>query len=173
MSTSVGTRLEAYWRSKCASDTVPSRSDIDPSDIRALLPDLMIAELLPDDSVHFRLAGTRVTRRLGWEPTGSTVGTRETEEPLYDLAVLVRATIRNAEPASGQVAYPGEISSFDSMECRALPLCAAGGSVVSQALIAIEFNFAATSLAIVPGSKRSSRKPAPGTETEGPVRQPR
>ncbi|MCY0147007.1 PAS domain-containing protein [Hoeflea sp. G2-23] len=49
-----------YWISKCAGRAAPSRTDIEPADIRGLLPHVFICDLAGKDSLSFRLAGTAV-----------------------------------------------------------------------------------------------------------------
>jgi len=50
-----------YWRSKCKAGSLPSRSDIDPSDLAEYLPTIALLELssvVENKLFNFRLAGT-------------------------------------------------------------------------------------------------------------------
>jgi hypothetical protein len=50
---------------------MPSRGDIDPSDIKELLPYILIADLLADPvRVRYRLAGTKICETFGFDITG-------------------------------------------------------------------------------------------------------
>ncbi len=60
--------LIAYWRRKAAGRAGPARRDIDPQELRAILPCLQIVEVEPDDFL-FRLVGTHVVAMEG-EYTG-------------------------------------------------------------------------------------------------------
>lgn len=63
----------AYWRAKRAGRRMPRRSDIDPTEIRLLLPNIAIAEALERDGVvrfRYRLVGTAIVDVLGKDPTG-------------------------------------------------------------------------------------------------------
>ena len=50
--------LFAYWTEKRGKRAAPSRTDIEPADIRTLLPHVFICDLNDDGQLHFRLAGT-------------------------------------------------------------------------------------------------------------------
>lgn len=59
-----------YWLGKAAGRAMPSRADIDPTDIPKLLPDLMLVERLADGRYRYRLIGTGNTREQGVNATG-------------------------------------------------------------------------------------------------------
>ena len=62
--------LNTYWQAK-AKGKVPSRSDIDPVDVRELLPNLMMIDMLGDPTrFRYRLVGTRVVQYTGFDFTG-------------------------------------------------------------------------------------------------------
>lgn len=63
--------LHEYWNVKCGQRRMPDRNDIDPADIKALLPHVMIADLVGDrPRVRYRLVGTRVAAASGFDFTG-------------------------------------------------------------------------------------------------------
>lgn len=50
--------LLAYWQSKCGPDgRLPSRADIDPLDLRGMLPNVYLIDVLPDGKFRVRLLG--------------------------------------------------------------------------------------------------------------------
>lgn len=50
--------LLAYWRSKCSGDgKLPRRADIDPLELRGLLPNIYLVDVLPDGKFRVRLLG--------------------------------------------------------------------------------------------------------------------
>lgn len=62
-------RLHRYWLSKRGARAHPARADIDPTEIPALLPFLMLVDVLDQGrKFRFRLVGTAVAR--GRDPTG-------------------------------------------------------------------------------------------------------
>ena len=62
--------LRAYWTGKCNSRTMPSRADINPGEIRLLLPNIFIMEIHQPLRFRVRLAGTRICERWGANITG-------------------------------------------------------------------------------------------------------
>jgi hypothetical protein len=66
-------QIYAYWQQKRGSRRMPSRADIDPTEIPRLLPNLLISEYLPEGEVgrwRYRLAGTAIAAAFGRNPTG-------------------------------------------------------------------------------------------------------
>ncbi|WP_416899640.1 MAG: PAS domain-containing protein [Minwuia sp.] len=60
-----------YWNGLRGDREMPSRKEIDPVDLRRLLPHIMITEIEPDTGRFlFRLVGTRVTVMYGNDNTG-------------------------------------------------------------------------------------------------------
>jgi len=68
--------LFRYWQEKRGVRALPARRDIDPVEMGpALLPHLLLGDLLDRGTrVRFRLVGTVVVRRLGFDPTGKYLG---------------------------------------------------------------------------------------------------
>jgi len=66
-----------YWRSKRAGRRMPARSDLDPSEIKALLPNMILVDVVYDAAGNvdlvYRLAGTREVEVRGEDPTGKRV----------------------------------------------------------------------------------------------------
>lgn len=64
-------RLYTYWRQKAAGAAMPARSDFDPVDVRELLPNLMMLDVVGDPPrFRYRLVGTRVVQYTGFDFTG-------------------------------------------------------------------------------------------------------
>jgi hypothetical protein len=63
-------RLYAYWREK-AGAAMPARAEFDPVDVRDLLPNLMMVDVLGQPPrFRYRLVGTRVAQYTGFDFTG-------------------------------------------------------------------------------------------------------
>lgn len=60
-----------YWTTKRGTRAAPSRTDIEPADIRGLLPNIFICDLAKDGQLNFRLAGTALCALHGRELKGS------------------------------------------------------------------------------------------------------
>lgn len=60
MKTKASSEIFSYWNDLRGSRTAPARTDINPSAIRHLLPDLFVLTKTDDDAPSFRLTGTRL-----------------------------------------------------------------------------------------------------------------
>jgi hypothetical protein len=66
-------QLLDYWLAKRGNRRCPDKTDIDPVDLRALLPDLILYDAAPEDGqFRYRLVGTRATQMIGREARGLT-----------------------------------------------------------------------------------------------------
>jgi hypothetical protein len=65
-------RLGDYWQRKRGDRVMPARADIEPAQIKPLLPYLIIADVFADPvRVRYRLAGTAVCEAFGCNIAGS------------------------------------------------------------------------------------------------------
>jgi len=85
---------------------MPARSDIDPSEIKSLLPYLIISELFDDPvRVRYRLAGARVTESFGFNIAGrwlhelQVIGGHEAWTAIYARAMRTRAPVLGTSEA--------------------------------------------------------------------------
>lgn len=64
-------QLFEYWQSKRRNGLLPRRADIDPCEIRQLVPYLLLVDIERDPfRVRYRLVGTKVVETTGFEFTG-------------------------------------------------------------------------------------------------------
>ena len=74
-------QLASYWHSKISDQPVPHRRDIDPADLKPLLPWLIIVEIEAEPfRVFYRLAGTKVVEMSQYELTGRYLDELEEQE---------------------------------------------------------------------------------------------
>jgi hypothetical protein len=60
-----------YWNAKRGTRPMPSRADIDPAEIRTLLPYIAMTDVLDEEPwLRYRLVGTMQVRLRGEDPTG-------------------------------------------------------------------------------------------------------
>lgn len=102
--------LYDYWASKRAGRPAPSRTDIEPGDIRRLLPDVFICELTKDSKLTFRLAGTGLCNLFDRELKGSGFGELWLEDGIRNATRTGVAVASGPTPA---------ILSLDGLSCRA------------------------------------------------------
>ena len=66
-------RLFGYWQQHCRNGALPGRADIDPLDLSWILGDVSLIEVHRGDNglrFRFRLIGSRVAARFGFDATG-------------------------------------------------------------------------------------------------------
>jgi len=64
----------AYWRSKCAGRPFPSRADINPAEIKRLLPNVILARMIDDGrDYEFRIVGEATVTAHGFNSLNTRV----------------------------------------------------------------------------------------------------
>src|SRR6185436_14585118 len=70
-------QMYAYWQRKRGASAMPTRANIEPAEIKRLLPGILLVDVqsAPDGTVDFvyRLVGTREVDMRGHDPTGKRV----------------------------------------------------------------------------------------------------
>lgn len=67
-------KMLAYWEGKRHGRSMPGRGDIDPAELVALLPNIMLVDVVDDDRRFvYRLVGTGEVQVRGHDPTGKSV----------------------------------------------------------------------------------------------------
>jgi hypothetical protein len=95
-----------YWRSCAKGRQMPSRADIDPAAIAALLPGISILDALSPTQLIYRLAGTRLRDIFGREVTGKSVFDLELGEKQSYWRAVYRKVIEECMPMQGAVKGP-------------------------------------------------------------------
>ncbi len=86
------TELHEYWQSRRAGRTMPGRADIDPADIRHLLPAIALVDIEAEPfRVRYRLVGTRLVQDFGRDYTGLYLDELRFDNPDELLALYRRA----------------------------------------------------------------------------------
>jgi hypothetical protein len=125
--------LAAYWESKRAGRFAPRRADIDPADIRAHMPTLMMVDVLPDGDYRYRLMGTSLTEGRGRTATGQRVTELMADRPdamrqlkqRFDSVVAARAPVYSR----GEVYWETDADDMRMFECGYFPLSDDGETV--------------------------------------------
>lgn len=66
----LGRDLLAYWLELRKDALMPDRSEFNPMEIKPLLPNIVIHELISPERIRLRLVGTAVVQQYGRESTG-------------------------------------------------------------------------------------------------------
>jgi hypothetical protein len=92
--------LFRYWDEKREGRAMPARRDIDPIEMGPrLLPHLMLCELADGGSrIRFRLVGTLLVKRLGYDPTGKWHADLPRSSYLDFLVRMVRLSYTESAP---------------------------------------------------------------------------
>ncbi|WP_374655000.1 PAS domain-containing protein [Dongia sp.] len=129
-------QLYRYWLAKCRGGCLPSRADIDPTDIPRLLPYLTLVEVVADHRRYvYRLVGTKEVEVRGQDPTGKSVAeafygpSAEEAHMFYDLAVATGRPVYDDSP------FIGADGRYNDDEMLFLPLSDDGERVTRILLI--------------------------------------
>jgi hypothetical protein len=98
-------RAYDYWNEKRGERTMPSRADIDPGEIRDLLPGIILVDVQREPfRLTYRLVGTDEVQARGQDPTGKDVkehvfaSVAEEGYKTYCLAAEMKVPIYDEEP---------------------------------------------------------------------------
>jgi len=132
-------RLQAlftYWSSKRGTRPMPSRADIDPGDLRPLLPHLMLLDVVDAGSdMRYRLVGTEVERHLGRPVTGRLLGDLVSGAYRDYVLSLYRRVIADKAPVYSENSFDrdrgdyGMIAEFKRVHRLMLPLARDGRTI--------------------------------------------
>lgn len=117
-----------YWDTKRGNRRMPARQDIDPIEMdRRVLPHLMLCELSDHGNlIRFRLVGTSLAKRLGFDPTGQCLSDLPAADYFTFLGALMRRCYADAVPLYGESGFHwGTKSRLDARHLL-LPLSAGG-----------------------------------------------
>jgi hypothetical protein len=139
--------LHDWWQSKRGDRPMPTRAELDPVELKAILADLVLIDVrpAPDGEGHaftYRLAGTEVDNRFGIRLTGLTVD----EIPFGDAGATIRqqyeAAIREKRPifCRHHVVVGGE--RYVEYERLVVPLSGAVPAEVTALAAAVDFHCA-------------------------------
>jgi hypothetical protein len=102
--------LYRYWLAHCQGNRLPRRADIDPAEIKSLLPYLMMVDLTDNPlRIRYRLVGTEVARYAGLDFTNAYLDELQFEEyTLQELLGAYRAVIDSGQACMGFAGYEND-----------------------------------------------------------------
>ena len=119
--------LFAYWQKKSAGRMAPKPRDIEPGDLKRLLPFIAISEVLNDPfNLRFRLVGTSIVEAVGYDFTGKRFDEMPVTTDLDTWLSHYRRVIERKGPYYGR--YLGEFGpdSVRHVDHGAFPLSSSG-----------------------------------------------
>ena len=129
-----------YWNAVRAGRPAPRRSEIDPGDIRRLLPYVFILERRAEDSYPFRLAGTGLCNIYGMEFRGHDMLATWADECADTMRNTLNDVIRNASVAMVEYTATTSENSEVAFEMVLMPLAHENGAItrVLGAIVPLE-----------------------------------
>jgi hypothetical protein len=121
--------LLRYWEARRAGRAMPARRDLEPGDLRTLLPYLTLIDH-PDGQFRYRLVGTAVSQELGRDMTGQSVGSY-ISPPEYAAALMAiyERVFTTARPVFTTGEYRSATRAIHAISRLLLPLSEDGASV--------------------------------------------
>jgi hypothetical protein len=123
--------LYSYWESRRTPGKLPSRRDIDPTEIPKLLPNIWLIDVVPPvPRFRYRLIGTAVVEARGHDQTGSFIDLELLDFSKSQTYVDLRAAL-HGEPSwrRGVPDKAHRLNKIRSIERIFLPLAADGATV--------------------------------------------
>lgn len=123
-------RLHDYWEAKRDGRPFPARADIDPLELRELLPNIFIIEVLAE-APHFRyrLSGSKVDEIHGQNLTGKSPRDIKTPEVATMVEDQYRAALADRRPRCDHVKLLARDDTYWHYERLILPLSDDGQSI--------------------------------------------
>jgi hypothetical protein len=115
-----------YWNELRGSADAPLRSDISPSSIRTILPNVFILDGTLGNALRFRLAGTLVCNLFGRELRDQGFASLWSHSQQSDLVAIVERVISQVTPMLVQATGHDGNDSRVRLEITLLPLCSSG-----------------------------------------------
>jgi hypothetical protein len=123
-------QMFAYWQGKCAGRMAPKPRDIEPGDLKRLLPFISISDVLNDPfDLRFRLVGTSVVEAVGYDFTGKRLNEMPVTTGLEHWLAHYQRVVEHKGPHYGR--YRGELGpdSVRYVDHGAFPLSSQGENV--------------------------------------------
>ncbi|HVJ41264.1 MAG TPA: PAS domain-containing protein [Dongiaceae bacterium] len=122
-------RFAAYWHSKISNGPVPHRRDIDPVDLKPILPFMMVVEIEAEPfRVLYRLAGTKVVEMNSIELTGRYLDSLDEDGINYTREGIAayRLAWTSQQPVFGAYRWPTPSGAEYQVEFAIFPVSEAG-----------------------------------------------
>ena len=122
--------LYDYWNRRRGTRQMPARGDLDPIDLKAVLPLLMLVDVVSDERRYvYRLVGTREVEMRGTDPTGKAVKDAFYAESAEESAWYLDQVVRTREPVLYRGTYQPLSTRTQREDVLFLPLSQDGKTV--------------------------------------------
>lgn len=122
--------LHAYWRAKAGDRDMPSRAEIDPAELKPLLPHIVLLDVLGVGDYRIRLMGEAIVRFVGGNFTGKDSVAGMEPEAIARLRGVLDAVVASRAPRfrAGKALW-WRTKAYRSYEACFLPLSPANQPV--------------------------------------------
>jgi hypothetical protein len=122
--------LHGYWTARRGNRPMPARTDIDPVDLKPLLPVLILIDVVLDARRYvYRLVGTREVEMRGADPTGKAVAEAYYGETAEDTLYYLERVVRERQPVLYRGTYRPFSTRIQREDVLFLPLSQDGETV--------------------------------------------
>ena len=127
--------LYNYWNARRGARLMPARGDIDPVDLKALLPMLILIDVVADARRYiYRLVGTGEVEMRGRDPTGKSILEGYYGESADDTIFYLDRVVQSREPLLYRGTYQPMRTRTQQEDLLFLPL-SNDGAVVNMVLL--------------------------------------
>src|SRR5688572_31427685 len=114
--------LHRWWLDRCAGD-IPDRADLDPADLKPLLPNLFVVDVEHDPfRIRYRLVGTRAIEVTGYDITGHYLDNLLPADASEPWMQHYHTAYRTRSPVFGAVVAPTRSGARFTYEFGLFPL---------------------------------------------------
>ena len=129
----------AYWDEIRAGRAMPSRADLDPSDIPTILPCVFLLDVAQDPlDFRYRLIGTKMASHLNRDLTGAWMSEVAHQKPPSRIWSACARVVETRVPLSSDTPYVGKHHEYKKTEDLILPL-SADGETVNMLFVTADF----------------------------------
>jgi hypothetical protein len=119
-----------YWNARRGTRLMPARSDLDPVDLKPILPMLILIDVVPDARRYaYRLVGTREVEMRGSDPTGKAIKDAYYGESPEETAFYLDRVVRTRQPVLYSGTYQPLSTRTQREDVLFLPLSKDGENV--------------------------------------------
>lgn len=123
-------QLYAYWDARRGARAMPARGDLDPIDLKALLPMLILIDVVADARRYtYRLVGTQEVEMRGRDPTGKSILEAFYGETAEDTIFYLDRVVQTREPVLYRGTYQPLTTRTQRDDVLYLPLSKDGETV--------------------------------------------
>lgn len=133
-----------YWAAKCGSRRMPARADLEPAEMKPLLPYLVLMDVLRDArpgwplDFRYRLIGTVTDAMMNARYTGKCMSELPHQQPDSRIWQNLTRVVETRQPHVSRVPYVGPHKDFMSVVDLVMPL-SSDGDIVNMLFCIIDF----------------------------------